>query len=409
MQTKNENPIIENINNTQRDSSEEHKKSEKSGIEKKTAIDLEKSQEIKDKKHKQEEIKKSSDRNHPIKEKAVKLLAGKIKNAKTLLVVSIKGLPSKQFQMIKKSVREYASVQVAKKNILVRALGEVGKDSILDLKKYIQENSAFVISDMEGYELAGVLIQKRNPINAKAGQIAIDNIEVKAGPTDLVPGPAISELGSVGLQISVENDKLSIKNSRVIVKKDEKISEVVASILQKLKIQPFSVCLEPVAIFDIEHEKIYTDININSEEATEELKIAAGKALGFAQKIIYYCKETIGYLLAKANSQGEQLSKLQPKETKEKLVKEKVEEKAEEKQETKEEKKEEENPVEEKAEEKTEIEEPIESTSNSNENQAKQTESSEKSDNNETKLSEKSEDNKTESNENTQIKSEEEK
>lgn len=257
---------------------------------------------------------KPHSRNNPIKEKAVKTLAEKIKNAKTLIIVSIKGLPSKQFQMIKKSVRGHALVQVAKKNIMTKAIGAVGKDSILDLKKYIQENSAFVISDMEGYELAGILTQKKNPVNAKAGQIALEDIEVKAGPTDLVPGPAISELGAVGLQVSVENGKLSIKNSKVIAKKDQKISAEIASILQKLNIQPFSVGLEPVVIFDIENEKIYTDINIDSKEAAANLRSSAGKALGFAQKIVYYCKETIGYLLAKANSQANALNKLQPQE-----------------------------------------------------------------------------------------------
>jgi len=254
---------------------------------------------------------KPHSRNNPIKEKAVKTLAEKIKKAKTLIIVSIKGVPSKQFQIIKKSIREHASVQVAKKNIMVKAIDAVGKDSILDLKKYIQENSAFVISDMEGYELAGILIQKKNPINAKVGQIAIENIEIKAGPTELVPGPAISELGAVGLQISVENGKLSIKNSKVIVNKGQKISIETASILQKLSIQPFSIGLEPVAIFDIEHEKIYTNINIDSKAMAIELRKAAEKALGFAQKIVYYCKETIGYLLAKANSQSNALNKIQ--------------------------------------------------------------------------------------------------
>jgi large subunit ribosomal protein L10 len=265
---------------------------------------------------------KTYSKNNPIKEKAVKILAEKIKNAKTLVIVSIKGLPSKQFQMIKKSIREHASVQVAKKNIMGKAIDSVGKESILDLKKYIQENSAFVISDMEGYELAGILIKKRNPINAKVGQIATEDIEVKAGPTELVPGPAISELGAVGLQISVENGKLSIKNSKVIVKKGEKINTETASILQKLNIQPFSIGLEPIAIFDVENEKVYIDIKIDSKATAMELRSAAGKALGFAQKIVYYCKETIGALLARANSQGKHLSKLQPKEIKEKKPKE---------------------------------------------------------------------------------------
>jgi large subunit ribosomal protein L10 len=257
---------------------------------------------------------KPHSRNNPIKEKAVKALAEKIKNAKTLMIVSIKGLPSKQFQDIKKSIRKQAFVQVAKKNIMLKAIKAIGKESILGLEKYVQENSAFVISDMEGYELAGILTQKKNPVNAKAGQIAPEDIEVKAGPTDLVPGPAISELGAVGLQVSVENGKISIRTSKVIVKKGNKITEETASILQKLNIQPFSVGLEPVAIYDVKDEKIYTDIKIDYKEAAAELIDAAGKSLGFAQKIVYYCKETIVYLLVRANSHMKALEKLSPKE-----------------------------------------------------------------------------------------------
>ena len=36
-------------------------------------------------------------------------------------------------------------------------------------------------------------------------------------------------------------------------------------------------------------------------ETIANLQNAKAKALGFAQKIAHYCKETIGYLLAKAN------------------------------------------------------------------------------------------------------------
>ena len=142
----------------------------------------------------------------------------------------------------------------------------------------------------------------------------------------MVPGPAISELGSVGLQVAVEDGKLSIKASKVIVNEGQTINATTASILQKLNILPFKVGLEPVAIYDVGSEQIYTDIKIDSEEAKTNLASAAGKALGFAQKIVYYCKETIGYLLAKANAEQESLAKLSPKEEKKE---EKVEEKAE--------------------------------------------------------------------------------
>jgi len=265
--------------------------------------------------HKKEEaIEKRHSRHHPVKEKAVKALAEKIKNSKTLMVVSIKGLPSRQFQSIKKSIREHANVQVAKKNIMTKAIKAIGDKSILDLEKDIQENSAFVTSDLEGYELAGILAQKKTPAAAKAGQESPVEIEVKAGPTDLVPGPAISELGSVGLKIAVEEGKLSIKEDKVIVNEGQTIDANTASILQKLNILPFSVGLEPVALYDVKTGKIYRDIKIDSEEAAENLRSASGKALGFAQKIVYYCKETIGYLLGKANAEGDKLESLAPAE-----------------------------------------------------------------------------------------------
>ncbi len=249
-----------------------------------------------------------------LKEKQVKKLADDILKAKTLMIVSIKSLPSKQFQEIKKSIRGQADVKIAKKNILLRALKKTGRESITPLEKYVAADCAFVISDVEGYELAGILSKKKTPVFAKAGQVASDDIEVKAGPTELVPGPAISELGVLGIQIAVENGKISIKVPKVIVHKGGVINESTASILQKLDIQPFNVGLEPVVIYDVKEESIYTDIKIDSERVVKELKEAAGKALGFAQKIVYYCMGTIGYFLAKANAEGKRLEELVPVE-----------------------------------------------------------------------------------------------
>lgn len=236
-----------------------------------------------------------------IKSRKVKELSEKIKKSKTLIIVSIKGLPSRQFQDIKKSIRDEALIKVEKKNILLRSIKELKKDSILPLENHIKENCAFVISDVDGYELASLLSKKKTPVFAKAGQIAPMDIEVKEGPTDLVPGPAISELGALGIQISVENGKIAIKAAKVVVKENQVIRENVAAILQKLGIQPFSVGLEPVCLYDIISEKIYTDIKIDSDATALKLRESAGRALGFAQKISYYCRETIGYLLAKAD------------------------------------------------------------------------------------------------------------
>jgi len=247
-------------------------------------------------------------RPHNVKEKVVKELANKIKNARTLMIVSVKALPSKQFQEIKKSVREHADIKVAKKNIMLRAIKMVGKESILELESQIKENCAFAISDIEGFELAGILLSKKTPVFAKAGQIAQCDIEVKDGPTSLVPGPAISELGALGIQISVEGGKIAIKKAKIVAKTGDVISVNAAAMFQKLNIQPFSIGLEPVCLYDIKTEKIYSNIKIDPEGVSQELASAASRALGFAQKLGYYCKETIGYFLARANMNAHALN-----------------------------------------------------------------------------------------------------
>lgn len=241
-----------------------------------------------------------------LKDKNVNNLSESIKKSKTLMVVSIKNLPSKQFQSIKKSMRKDADIKVAKRNIVLRALEKAG---ISNLNNYIISDSAFVISKLEAYELAGKLSEKKTPVFARAGQIAPEDIEVKEGPTNLVPGPAISELGALGIQISVENGKISIKKNKIIINKGQTIKENVASVLQKLNIMPFSVGLDVKAAYDIDDNKLYTELKIDSEGYTKELKHTASKSLGFAQIISYVCKETITFLLFKANSESKVLEK----------------------------------------------------------------------------------------------------
>ena len=241
-----------------------------------------------------------------LKEKQVKELGENILKSQTLIIANIKNLPSKQFQEIKKSLREHASIKVAKKNIMARTIKNIG-GKILELEKTINSDCAFVISNLEGFELAGILSKKKTPVFASAGQIAIDNIEVKEGPTDLVPGPAISELNSLGLEISIKEGKIFIKKSKTIIKKGEIISKGAASLLQKLNIQPFKVGLKILAVYDVQKEKTYTDVEIKPEKYLEEIKTTSNKALGLARKINYYCKETLGYLLARANLQTEKL------------------------------------------------------------------------------------------------------
>lgn len=259
------------------------------------------------------------------KKKAVEKLRDLIANKKTILIASIKSVPGSQFQEISKKLRGKAIVKVPKKSLIFRAIDETGNATVKKLEEQIGASTAVLFSDLDSYELAGELLRNKSPAKAKPGQEAPEDIEIQAGPTDLVPGPAVSELGAVGLQIEIKEGKIHIRQPKIIVKKGEKISENAANIMAKLDIKPFSIGFTPLVAFDTQEGKLYTEIKINKEEAVESIKEGYGKALAFAVSVGYPSEETIKFLIGKAASHEKALNNLQEnsEEVKEELVEEK--------------------------------------------------------------------------------------
>jgi large subunit ribosomal protein L10 len=225
-----------------------------------------------------------------------------IKKNKTFMICSIKSLPGKQYQAIKKKIRDHAKVKVIKKSLALRAIDNSGIE-IKKLKDYVKEDSALLFSEIDAFELAGILSENKTPVGAKVGQEANEDILIEPGPTELVPGPVISELGSLGLKIAIEDGKISIKEKKTIVKKGEKINEAAAGLMSKLDIKPFSIGFEPIAAYDNQEKKVFVGIKIDKEKTLEDTKIVYSKALGFAVNIAYVCSGTLKFILGKAAMQ----------------------------------------------------------------------------------------------------------
>ena len=234
------------------------------------------------------------------KKETVAELEKLIKENKTILVASIRNIPSSQYQEIVKKLRGKAVVKVPKKNLIVRAIDESESGGIKNLKAQIKESTAILFSNEDPFDLAAELVSRRSPVKAKPGQEAPAEIEIPEGPTDLVPGPAISELGALGIKIQIEKGKITIKEPKVIAKKGDKISAAASEMMNKLGIKPFSVGFVPLAAFDIKESKLYLEISIDREKAIKELKEAFSKALPFAVQIGYTSEDTIRFLIGKA-------------------------------------------------------------------------------------------------------------
>jgi large subunit ribosomal protein L10 len=245
------------------------------------------------------------------KKKAVLDLSKLLKEKKTLLIASIKNIPGSQFQEIVKRLRGKAVVKVPKKNLILEALDSSKNEDMKKLEESISNDFALLFSDIDCFELAIDLIRKKSPSKAKVGQIAPEDIEIPAGPTDLVPGPAISELGALGIQIQIEGGKITIRTPKVIAKKGTKITQAAADMMSKLDIKPFTIGFIPVAAYDNESKMFYPNIDINPDKILENLKEAYGKALPFAVNVAYTTPETITLLIGKAGRQEIAIKNLQ--------------------------------------------------------------------------------------------------
>ena len=248
-----------------------------------------------------------------------------IEKSRTVLIASIKGIPASQFQAISKKLRGKAVVKVPKKSLIMRALENSGKKELKQLEDQIGNSVAILFSELDSFELAAELLENTSPSKAKPGQEAPEDILVEAGPTELLPGPAISEFGSVGLEIQIEKGKISIKKSKVIVEKGKKISANAADVMSKLDIKPFRVGFIPKCAYDSQDGKLYLEISIDKQGTLDEMKTLFGRALAFAVSIGQYNKQTMPFIISKAARNGLAMEQLLGKSSEENIV-EKVDE-----------------------------------------------------------------------------------
>lgn len=244
------------------------------------------------------------------KKEIVEKLAEDLQKSKTVMFASTKGLPSSQFHQIKKNLRGKASIGVFKKSLMIRALDKCKNNGFQKLKEHVNADIALFLSNDNAFELASLLTENQTPVKAKVGDIAPEDIEIEPGSTELMAGPAISELSSVGLKVAVENGKITIKKGAIVTKAGEKIKDNVANVLGKLNILPMKAGFEPIVAYDVSDDKIYAGIKIDKKATLSELRNAIGKAFGFAVNLGYICKETIGYFIAKAGLEEQALSRI---------------------------------------------------------------------------------------------------
>jgi len=224
----------------------------------------------------------------------------------TIGFIDLTKLPTKQFQKIRKELNEKALIKISRKSTVNFALKKLKKENIAELEKFVPSQIGLVLTNLAAFQFYKIAKQLRSSAFAKENDVAGMDIEIKPGPTDILPGPVISEFAKVGLVAGVDAGKIAIKRGGVVAKKGAKISKDLAGILRKLKIEPIEISLNITALY--ENGKVYASDVLNLvEEYPNMLKEAFNKAINLSVAIGFPTKENVKYLFAKAYQQAKAL------------------------------------------------------------------------------------------------------
>lgn len=234
----------------------------------------------------------------------VKRILDLIEKYPTLGILDLGGTPSKQLQEIKKSLRNEAFITVTKKSLLKLAIKSSKKENIHELEKFIPLQPGLAFTELDPFKFYLLVARTKFSAFVKEGDIAKKNIEIKAGPTHLNPGPVIGELSRAGIPVGVEGGKVIVKKDVIAAKAGDRISKELASALKKLRIATKEIGLNIAALYT--KGKIYGRdvLDLVGETSLNLLKEAFGKALNLSIVINYPTRENIGYILAKAYQQA---------------------------------------------------------------------------------------------------------
>src|SRR5256712_12726086 len=182
----------------------------------------------------------------PYKKQLVEALATRCAQARVVGIANIHGIPAPQFQAIRKKLTGRATITVAKNNLLRLALLQASekKPALVKLSDTIEGQTAVVTADINPFRLFKELEATKTPAPARGGEVAPEDLWVRAGETPFKPGPVVGELQKAGIPAAIERGKVVIRQDKLMVKAGQRIPREVAQQLARLEIFPLVVGLD---------------------------------------------------------------------------------------------------------------------------------------------------------------------
>jgi large subunit ribosomal protein L10 len=158
-------------------------------------------------------------------------------------VIQVSKMSDKQVQEMRKTLRGDAVIKMSKKNLQIRAIEQVIKDSDKDNLDKLAENisgqSALCFTNMNVFDLGRVFNENLWMVPAKPDEETPVDIWVPEGDTGLPTGQVISELNmTLRLPTRIQNDTIWVREATRTHKVGDFVDVKQAAVLKKLGVTP---------------------------------------------------------------------------------------------------------------------------------------------------------------------------
>ena len=231
--------------------------------------------------------------------KEVERILNLLRDFKNVCIVEVYKTPNLIIKKVREKLKKMGAVfTVTKKRLFKIAVEKSGREDVKKLIENMPKQLGLIFSNENALSLFSTIKNIKVNDYAKEGDVASRDIWIRATVTDLPPGPIITELSNVGLKVGVEGGKVAVKEDKLLVKKGEKITKEIASVLQKFDIKPIEICLNITTILNngFIFKKEVLDL---IDEYPKELETAYKNSFNLTLNINYPTKENINLLISK--------------------------------------------------------------------------------------------------------------
>ncbi len=219
-------------------------------------------------------------------------------------IVNMENLPAGSLLVMKKQFRGKVELVMTRKTLIQKGLRDLKLNGVEKLIENIKGTPALMFTKENPFELYKTIKKNKTPAAARPGQLAPRDIILQPGPTQFTPGPIISEFAQLGIKAGVEGGKVAIKQETTVVKEGMPINAKLASMLQRLGIEPMEIGLNLICVYENGTTYPCSVLDIDEEKFMNDLTGAAGCAFNLAIEITFTTKETIETLLSKAHREA---------------------------------------------------------------------------------------------------------